>query len=242
MPRWGICWAAAPLSPFDKGARWGQAGRMDALFYLIPLPDLLAFLAAGIVLNLTPGADVIFATACGVAGGPRVGAVAGLGVGFGGLFHVGLAVLGVSALIAAHPGALMALKLAGAGYLLWLAWASWRASWRADPGGEGRGEMRVGVALWRGFVTNALNPKVALFVLAFLPQFTDAARGPVWAQIAVLGALFTVTGTVITCGYGALAGLAGQRLSGQGLAARMGLMNRVAAVMLLFLAVRMAWG
>ena len=154
---------------------------MDALFALIPLADLLAFLAAGIVLNLTPGADVIFATACGVAGGPRVGAVAGLGVGFGGLFHVGLAVLGVSALIAAHPSALMALKFAGAGYLLWLAWASWRAG----VGKAGRGEVRARVALWRGFVTNALNPKVALFVLAFLPQFTDPARGPVWAQIAV---------------------------------------------------------
>lgn len=211
---------------------------MDALFALIPFADLLAFLAAGIVLNLTPGADVVFATACGVAGGPRVGAVAGLGVGFGGLFHVGLAVVGVSALIAAHPGAMMVLKLAGAAYLVWLAWASWRA----DPGGEGRGEMRAGVALWRGFVTNALNPKVALFVLAFLPQFTDPARGPVWAQIAVLGALFTMTGAAITCGYGALAGLAGQRLSGQRLAARMGLMNKVAAVMLLALALRMAWG
>lgn len=211
---------------------------MDALFDLIPLADLLAFLAAGIVLNLTPGADVIFATACGMAGGPRVGAVAGLGVGFGGLFHVGLAALGVSALIAAHPGALMALQFAGAGYLLWLAWASWRAG----TGAAGAGEMRPGAALWRGFVTNALNPKVALFVLAFLPQFTDAARGPVWAQIVVLGALFTVTGTAITCGYGALAGFAGQRFSGQRLAARMGLMNRVAAVMLLALALRMAWG
>lgn len=210
---------------------------MDALFALIPMADLLAFLAAGIVLNLTPGADVIFATACGVAGGPRVGAVAGLGVGFGGLFHVGVAAVGVSAVIAAHPAALMVLKLAGAGYLLWLAWATWRASWRAGAGEAGRGEVRARVALWRGFVTNALNPKVALFVLAFLPQFTDAARGPVWAQIVVLGALFTLTGTVITCGYGALAGLAGQRL-----AARMGLMNKVAAGMLLALALRMAWG
>jgi GNAT superfamily N-acetyltransferase len=80
---------------------------MMTLFSLIPPADLLAFLAAGVVLNLTPGADVIFATACGVAGGPRVGAVAGLGVGFGGLFHVGLAAVGVSALIAAHPLALL---------------------------------------------------------------------------------------------------------------------------------------
>ena len=201
-------------------------------FTLIPPADMLAFLAAGIVLNLTPGADVVFATASGLAGGPRVGAVAGLGVGFGGLFHVGLAVLGVSTLIATFPMALTALKLVGAGYLVWLAFAVWRA----DPADAGRGEVRALAALWRGFVTNALNPKVALFVLAFLPQFTDAARGAVWMQIAILGALFTLTGTAITCAYGALAGFAGQ-----GLARRMGLMNRVAAVMLGALALRMIW-
>lgn len=201
-------------------------------FTLIPLADLLAFLAAGVLLNLTPGADVIFATASGMVGGPRVGAVAGLGVGLGGLFHVGLAVLGVSTVIAASPMALTGLKLAGAGYLLWLAWTSWNAG--AQP--PAQGERRASRALWRGFLTNALNPKVALFVLAFLPQFTDAARGPVWAQIAVLGAVFTLTGTVITSGYGVLAGFAGQ-----GLARRMGLMNRVAAVMLGALALRMIW-
>ncbi|MEY4698296.1 MAG: hypothetical protein RIT14_2724 [Pseudomonadota bacterium] len=206
---------------------------MMTLFSLIPPADLLAFLLAGVVLNLTPGADVIFATASGVAGGPRVGAVAGLGVGFGGLFHVGLAAAGVSALIAAHPGALTGLKLAGAGYLLWLA----VHSWRAGPGlSGGRGEVRAAAALWRGFVTNALNPKVALFVLAFLPQFTDPARGPVWQQVLILGALFTATGTMITAGYGALAGWAGQRLS-----RRMGLMNRVAAVMLGGLAAKLLW-
>ena len=215
---------------FGRGA--GMVGAMIDLFALIPPADLLAFLTAGVLLNLTPGADVIFATASGMAGGPRVGAVAGLGVGLGGLFHVGLAVLGVSALIAASPMALAGLKLAGAGYLLWLA----VATWRADAAGAGRGEDRALAALWRGFVTNALNPKVALFVLAFLPQFTDAARGPVWAQIAVLGALFTLTGMVITSGYGALAGVAGQ-----GLARRMGLMNRVAAVMLGALALQMIW-
>ena len=215
---------------FAKGA--GKVAVMVTLFTLIPPADLLAFLTAGILLNLTPGADVIFATASGIVGGPRVGAVAGLGVGLGGLCHVGLAVLGVSALIAASPLALMGLKLVGAGYLLWLAWGSWHAG--AQPFAQGEG--RVWRALWRGFLTNALNPKVALFVLAFLPQFTDAARGPIWAQIAVLGALFTMTGTVITSGYGALAGFAGQ-----GLMRRMGLMNRVAAVMLGALALRMIW-
>lgn len=205
---------------------------MDILA-LVPPADLAAFLAAGIVLNLTPGADVMFATAGGIAGGPRAGAVAGLGVGLGGLWHVGLAALGISALIAAHPAALLGLKWAGAGYLLWLAWKSWRS--RGDAV-AGRGERGAMAALWRGFVTNALNPKVALFVLAFLPQFTDAARGPVWQQILILGAVFTVTGTMITAGYGALAGMAGRRLG-----ARMGILNRVAALMFGGLALRLVW-
>jgi len=94
----------------------------------------------------------------------------------------------------------------------------------------------MGRALARGFVTNALNPKVALFVLAFLPQFTDPARGPVWQQIVVLGAVFSATGTLITCGYGALAGLAGRALG-----ARMAALNRVAAVMFAGLAARLVW-
>lgn len=206
---------------------------MIDILALVPPADLAAFLAAGIVLNLTPGADVMFATASGIAGGPRAGAVAGLGVGLGGLWHVGLAALGISALIAAHPAALLGLKWAGAGYLLWLAWKSWRS--RGDAV-AGRGERGAMAALWRGFVTNALNPKVALFVLAFLPQFTDAARGPVWQQILILGAVFTVTGTMITAGYGALAGMAGRRLG-----ARMGILNRVAALMFGGLALRLVW-
>lgn len=205
---------------------------MFDLFALVPPAELATFVAAGLLLNLTPGADVLFATASGLAGGPRVGAVAGLGVGLGGLWHVGLAAAGVSALIAAHPGALLGLKAAGAAYLLVLAWKSWNAGAAAPA----RGEARMGRALARGFVTNALNPKVALFVLAFLPQFTDPARGPVWQQIVVLGAVFSATGTLITSGYGALAGLAGRALG-----ARMAALNRVAAVMFAGLAARLVW-
>lgn len=203
------------------------------LLALVPPGQLLAFLAAGIMLNLTPGSDVIFATASGIAGGPKAGAVAGLGVGFGGLWHVALAAAGVSALLAAHPGALMALKWAGAGYLLWLAWKSWTAGTEMRPG---RGIASPLRALWRGFLTNALNPKVALFVIAFLPQFTDPARGPVWQQILVLGVLFCCTGTVITCAYGAAAGFAGQALG-----RRMGVMNKLSALLFGGLAARLVW-
>ncbi|MBL8562419.1 MAG: LysE family translocator [Gemmobacter sp.] len=206
---------------------------MTDLFTLIPPAELAAFLAAGIVLNLTPGADVMFATASGLQGGARAGAVAGLGVGLGGLLHVTLAVLGVSALLAASPAALTALKWAGAGYLLYLAVKSWRAG-AALPG---QGEARAGRALWRGFVTNALNPKVALFILSLLPQFTDPARGPVWQQILILGLLFMVTGTIITCGYGLLAGMAGQALG-----RRMGALNKLAALLYGALALRIVRG
>lgn len=196
---------------------------MFDLLLAFPPEQLFAFIAAGIVLNLTPGADVIFASASGIAGGPRAGAVAGLGVGLGGLWHVGLAAAGVSALLAAHPPALIALRWAGAGYLIYLAVVAWRAPLAIE---NGRGIASPARAIWRGFVTNALNPKVALFVLAFLPQFTNPALGPVWQQILVLGGIFTLTGTLITAGYGALAGV-----MGRGLASRLAFLNKVAALM-----------
>lgn len=200
------------------------------MFDLIPLDTLLAFAGAGVLLNLTPGSDVMFATASGMAGGPRAGMAAGAGVGLGGFWHVGLAALGVAALLAAHPAAMTGLRWFGAGYLLYLAWTSWKAG----PAQPQDGSTSLSRAFWRGFLTNALNPKVALFVLAFLPQFTDPARGPVWQQILVLGAVFTLTGMCITAGYGAMAGFAGQALS-----ARMGVMNKLAAGVFALLALRM---
>ncbi|MGR3542697.1 MAG: LysE family translocator, partial [Paracoccus sp. (in: a-proteobacteria)] len=93
----------------------------------IPLAQMMAFIAGGLVLNFAPGQDVFFASACGIQGGPRAGALAGLGVGLGVMMHVTLATVGLGAVVAAHPGALRAIKYAGAAYLLWLAWKSWRA-------------------------------------------------------------------------------------------------------------------
>lgn len=204
---------------------------MTDLFTLVPAADLATFLIAGIVLNLTPGADVMFATASGLSAGPRAGAAAGVGVGLGGLLHVTLAALGLSALLAAVPSALLALKIAGAAYLLWLAWNAWRAG---APDLPAPVDLSPARAMWRGFLVNAFNPKVALFILAFLPQFTDPARGPIWQQIALLGVLFMLTGTIITAAYGASAGLF------RGAFARhMRLFNRVAAGMLTYLAVRL---
>ncbi|SDO09266.1 Threonine/homoserine/homoserine lactone efflux protein [Lutimaribacter pacificus] len=166
---------------------------------------VVTFLLAGVMLNLTPGADVMFAMASGAQGGPRAGMAAALGVALGSVLHVTLAVLGVSAAILAIPHAHDAIRYLGAAYLFWLA----VKAWRAPPPDPRQGAARTGRAVWRGFVTNALNPKVALFIMAFLPQFTDPAIGPVWQQMAVLGAMFTLTGLAITGAYGAGAGWLG---------------------------------
>lgn len=202
------------------------------LLQTYPTTQLAAFTVAGLALNLTPGADVMFATASGLRGGPRAGMAAGLGVGLGGALHVSLAALGLSALIAAHPGALTAIRWIGAAYLLWLA----VASWRSGPAREQGGALSPMAAIRRGFIANVLNPKVILFILAFLPQFTNSAWGPVWQQIVLLGAIFTVTGTLVTMGYGALAGALGSAL-----ARRMSALNKVAGVMFAGLAARLVW-
>ncbi len=197
----------------------------------IPSAELLAFVAGGLVLNFAPGQDVFFASACGIQGGPRAGALAGLGVGLGVLLHVTLATIGLGALVAANPSALLAIKYMGATYLLWLAWKSWHAG-PADP--SARGSVRPWNIIRRGFLSNALNPKPVLFMLAFLPQFTNPAWGPVWQQILGLGLIFAFTGTLVTMGYGLVGGLAGQMLG-----RRLGLVNKIAAVMFAGLAVRL---
>ena len=199
-------------------------------FLNMPAAALAAFLGGALVLNLAPGADVLFATASGAQGGPKAGAAAGLGTGAGGLVHALAAALGLGALIAAQPGAIGAIRWFGAGYLLWLAWRSWHAG-----GAEAQGGLRSPVAAFRrGFLTNILNPKVILFMIAWLPQFTDPAWGPVWQQMLLLGGAFCVSGTVVTVGYGLVAGWLGARL-----ARRMRVMNRVASVMFAGLAARL---
>ena len=195
------------------------------------LVNFLAFVGGGLLVNLTPGQDIFFATASGIQDGPRSGVMAGLGVGLGALWHVALSALGLSALIAATPAALSAIKYAGAAYLLYIAWKSWN-----DPG-----HIRVGIAqrsgwaaLRKGALTNMLNPKPILFMLAFLPQFVNPTLGPVWMQIVFLGSVFGITGTIITAGFGYLAGRAGHAIG-----ARLGLLNKVAAVLFAGLAARL---
>lgn len=196
-----------------------------------PAEHLLAFMAGALVLNFAPGQDVFFASACGIQNGPRAGALAGLGVGLGVICHVVMATIGLGALVAAHPGALIAIKFAGAGYLLWLAWKSWTAG-EIDP--RARAASSTWNILRRGALSNLLNPKPVLFLLAFLPQFTRPEFGPIWQQILGLGLMFMVSGTLVTMGYGIVGGYAGHVIG-----KRLGIVNRIAAVMFAGLALRL---
>lgn len=205
---------------------------LETLFAMDPV-TILAFLGAGILLNLTPGADVLFATASGLSGGPRAGVAAAAGIALGSVAHILFAALGLSALLLTSPLAFKTVQWAGAAYLLWLAVKSWTAP--ADPA-TGHGAKSLSSALKRGFLTNLLNPKVALFILAFLPQFADPAIGPLWHQIVILGTLFCITGLFITSAYGAAAGLfrtALARISGP--------LNKLTSLIFGTLALRLIW-
>ena len=197
----------------------------------IPAPQLLAFILGGLALNFAPGQDVFFASACGIQAGPRAGALAGFGVGLGVLFHLTLATVGLGAIVAAYPEAMTAIKYAGAAYLLYLAWKSWNAG-PVQP--QAQAARRPWNIIRRGALSNILNPKPVLFLLAFLPQFTNPAYGPIWQQILGLGLIFAFTGTLVTIGYGVVAGYVGHMLG-----RRLGLLNKIAAVMFAGLAIRL---
>src|SRR6478735_3711049 len=143
------------------------------------MPDgqhLLLFIAAGLLLNLTPGPDVLYIVSNSLRSGARAGVVAGLGITAGCFVHVFAAALGVSALMAASANAFTVLKWAGAAYLLWMgvkllgakADAGMVGSPAANPPYE---RQSLGKICRGGFLTNVLNPKVAIFFLAFVPQF-----------------------------------------------------------------------
>ena len=159
-------------------------------------PIFLGFVLAGLALNIVPGADMTFVIASAARGGRRDGIVAALGIGAGALVHVVAAVLGLSAILASSQAGFDLIKWIGAAYLLWIAASMLR-------GGQTHAEepVRAGGTGWRLFraamLVNILNPKVALFFLAFLPQFVDPAVAAPALQILFLGLWFDLVGTLV---------------------------------------------
>ncbi|HEV8649458.1 MAG TPA: LysE family translocator [Actinomycetes bacterium] len=166
---------------------------------------LVAYLLMITVLMLTPGPDMLFVLATGIRGGSRAGFVAALGVALGETVHLLAAAAGLAAVFRAAPVLYDAVRLAGGAYLVWLGVRTLLARGGALVGG-GHGARSPRWALWRGTVTNLLNPKMALFTVALLPQFVDPARGRVPLQLLVLGTCFLVVEIAVDGTVGLAAG------------------------------------
>ena len=175
---------------------------------------LLAFLPAALALNLTPGADMMFCLGQGLRAGPRAAVAASGGIAMGGVIHAGIAGLGLSALIAAQPGALDVIRWIGVAYLLILAVQTLRAPAPATAAAGQAVPQAANRAFFQGLLVNLTNPKVILFVLAFVPQFVDPARGAVLAQFLIYGAVLSLGGFVINGAVGVFAARGAGRLTG----------------------------
>lgn len=169
---------------------------------------LLAFIPAALALNLTPGADMMFCLGLGLRAGPHPAIAASAGIAAGGMVHVTLAGLGLAALIAAHPLTLDAIRWLGVAYLLWLA----AQALRQGPLRPHAPVLSPARAFREGMVVNLLNPKVILFVLAFVPQFVDPARA-LLPQFLIYGLVLALGGFVINGAVGVFAGGLGRRLA-----------------------------
>ncbi len=176
------------------------------------LPQLLLFMAAGWLLNLTPGPDVLYIVTHALRSGVRAGIVAALGIVSGCFVHVLAAALGVSALLAASATAFTVLKFLGAGYLLWMGIRLLFSKAAPLDLAGGSAEAQLWRVYRRGFLTNLLNPKVALFFLAFVPQFIRPDAPDKALSFLLLGLIFNINSLPINFGYAWLAAWAARRV------------------------------
>jgi threonine/homoserine/homoserine lactone efflux protein len=181
---------------------------------LLTPEQFFGFLSASLLITMSPGPDNLMVLSIGASKGRRLGMAFGLGCGLGCLSHTLLAALGISALIAASPLAFTALKIAGGAYLIYLGGQALRSTGRmATPQDDGV----VATSVWRlfgkGLFANAINPKVVMFFLAFLPQFVVNARGDAPWQIAQLGLIFTLQAALLFGLLGYFAGHVGAWLN-----------------------------
>jgi threonine/homoserine/homoserine lactone efflux protein len=178
------------------------------------MPDdhtLLSFLGIAVLLAFMPGPDNLFVLMQSALWGRRAGILVVLGLCTGLLVHTAAVAAGLAAVFAASPMAFTVLKLAGAAYLAYLAWQAFRAPVQAEDSAAAP-RLRPGTLYLRGIVMNLTNPKVVLFFLAFLPQFTSPAAGAPGAQIAVLGMVFIFATLVVFSAIAFFSGAAGALL------------------------------
>lgn len=174
------------------------------------LYSLLGYLLACMALTIAPGPDNLFVISQGLTRGRRAAIVTALGMCSGITVHTTAAALGISAIFYSSATAFSIVKYAGAAYLLYLAWKTARSSSSQKPAAE---RNLPDMAMFRrGFIMNLLNPKVALFFLAFLPQFVDPSAGSVPLQMMILGVVFMLQAVMIFSSIGWFSGVIGRQL------------------------------
>lgn len=208
---------------------------------MLTATQFLTFLPAAILITLTPGPDNLMVLGLGMSQGRRQGMVFGLGCASGCITHTLLAALGVSALIAASPTAFLLLKLAGGGYLIHLGWQALRSRGQAfeQPAAPAEHSPSLLHLFLKGLFANAINPKVVMFFLAFLPQFVQPQQGQPGLQTLLLGLAFTLQAAVLfgMLGYGA--GAIGRQLARS---PKAGLwLDRIAGSIFVALGLRLIW-
>ncbi|MBI5107953.1 MAG: LysE family translocator [Rhodocyclales bacterium] len=183
---------------------------------MITTDVLLAFLAASALVTIAPGPDNLMVLSVGISRGREAGIGFGLGCALGCFVHTLWATLGIGAVVMTSEDTFNVLKMAGAAYLVYIGVMAWRHAGASTliKLDDGKPEP-ITAHLRRGFIANVINPKVALFFIAFLPQFVEPARGPVWLQMVLLGALFAGQTVLIFGSLGWFAGGIGARLQRQ---------------------------
>jgi threonine/homoserine/homoserine lactone efflux protein len=178
------------------------------------MPDistLYIFLLATLALNVTPGPDMLYVIVRSIGQGRMAGVASALGIGAGCIVHTVAIAFGLSTLLRSVPFAFDAVKYMGAAYLGYLGIKTLVSKSQIAPETQIKRDT-LAVVFAQGVVTNVLNPKVALFFLAFLPQFVNDARGPIMLQVIILGLLFVTSGTLVNIIVALLAGSVGNSL------------------------------
>lgn len=184
-------------------------------FALIPgTVSLAVFMAAALALNISPGPDMLYVISRSLGQGRKAGVVSALGIGTGTLVHTFVASIGLSAILRSMPVAFDFIKYAGAVYLIYLGarMLVTRTNNKASTDSGPTGNESLRSVFRQGVTTNVLNPKVALFFLAFLPQFIDRSKGAIAPQMIFLGLLFDTSGTSVNIIVASIAGLVSSSL------------------------------
>jgi len=209
---------------------------------IIAMPSaemVLVFMAAALALNLTPGPDMLYVTARSISDGRAAGVLSAFGIAAGTLVHITALALGLAALLATVPLAYDVVRIAGAIYLVVIGLQLLLRPRRAAEVAQLE-RTRLRVIFAQAVVTNVLNPKVALFFLAFLPQFVDATAGPPVPQIVLLGLLFNVQGTLVNVAVALLASRTTGWLRSSG--RRISVLQRMTGALFVALGARLAIG